>query len=390
MIFNKPQSEPKLYYKKLPFELIEKLNKNVKKANKRLKKAEISSFFELTYSDPYFTSVNSSLNNFNKIKVVDVFINEAVISYKGWTIHSLLEKTFNGTISKTLNNDKVLEETPTSIYCDHCGIKRKRNKTYLLINNSGNTVQVGSTCLQDFIGVKPKGLWALETNFLNNIFENFSDTNYYPVNEVLSKALKFSSNGSNWISRSDAEYFCKTSTSDLILDSLIKDKNKNINYVIDNKKFLNELFSEIINSDPNNDYIRNLQTICNEGYVSEKHLAIVASSVSMLERKRRKAAKDLINKNYKSGFITKIKEKVSDLKVAVTVVFHRENAYGDSTLLIMQTSEGHLIKWSASKWIDVNVGDVLMIKGTVKDHSVYNGQDQTVLTRCKIEKLTQE
>ena len=33
---------------------------------------------------------------------------------------------------------------------------------------------------------------------------------------------------------------------------------------------------------------------------------------------------------------------------------------------------------------DVNTGDKVILKGTIKEHNEYRGYKQTVLTRCKV------
>ena len=41
--------------------------------------------------------------------------------------------------------------------------------------------------------------------------------------------------------------------------------------------------------------------------------------------------------------------------------------------------------WKTQKGIDGDVCDFFKVKGTVKEHSEYRGEKQTVLTRCKVE-----
>lgn len=37
--------------------------------------------------------------------------------------------------------------------CDHCGVRRPRKQTYVLVDASGELKRVGSTCLKDFFGL---------------------------------------------------------------------------------------------------------------------------------------------------------------------------------------------------------------------------------------------
>lgn len=52
--------------------------------------------------------------------------------------------------------------------CDHCGHSRKRNNTYILKNEeSGETMQVGSTCMDDFVSQETMEMLMLYSNAFN-------------------------------------------------------------------------------------------------------------------------------------------------------------------------------------------------------------------------------
>lgn len=46
-----------------------------------------------------------------------------------------------------------------SLRCDHCNIKRRRTMTFVLRHADGRTVQVGKTCLNEYIGVEALATW---------------------------------------------------------------------------------------------------------------------------------------------------------------------------------------------------------------------------------------
>ncbi len=51
----------------------------------------------------------------------------------------------------------------------------------------------------------------------------------------------------------------------------------------------------------------------------------------------------------------------------------------------MQTASGHIVTWFSSKVTDFDEGDEVVIdRATVKEHEVYNDEDQTVVTRAKL------
>ena len=59
-----------------------------------------------------------------------------------------------------------------------------------------------------------------------------------------------------------------------------------------------------------------------------------------------------------------------------------DGAYGTSYLVTMVTPEGNVLKtFSSGNFGNVEVGQTLQIKGTVKKHEVYKGNKETMLSR---------
>jgi hypothetical protein len=48
-------------------------------------------------------------------------------------------------------------------------------------------------------------------------------------------------------------------------------------------------------------------------------------------------------------------------------------------------TDGNVFVWKTSKNISFEYGEPVILKGTVKEHSEYKDEKQTVLTRCKVE-----
>ncbi len=63
------------------------------------------------------------------------------------------------------------------------------------------------------------------------------------------------------------------------------------------------------------------------------------------------------------------------------------SGYGTDRMYVhtFKDADGNVIVWKTSKWLDLNEGDSVRIRGTVKEHSEYKDEKQTALTRCKIE-----
>lgn len=59
--------------------------------------------------------------------------------------------------------------------------------------------------------------------------------------------------------------------------------------------------------------------------------------------------------------------------------------YGPTTLVSMIDDNGNVMKWFASGSKDFKAGQKYRLKGTIKGHDNYQGVDQTILTRAKLE-----
>ena len=50
----------------------------------------------------------------------------------------------------------------------------------------------------------------------------------------------------------------------------------------------------------------------------------------------------------------------------------------------LKDEQGNVFTWKTGNIIDADLGSVITLKGTIKEHSEYKGTKQTVLTRCKV------
>lgn len=74
-----------------------------------------------------------------------------------------------------------------------------------------------------------------------------------------------------------------------------------------------------------------------------------------------------------------------DLTLTVQRTFVFDGAYGKSTMHIMKDDRGNEFIWTTGAKTLV-VGETYTMRATVKDHKIYKGVNQTILTRCAIAK----
>jgi len=132
------------------------------------------------------------------------------------------------------------------------------------------------------------------------------------------------------------------------------------------------------------EYKQNLRVALGLDYVPARQTGLVASAVAAYqravekdeERKTRAARPD-------AGHVGEVGKR-EDFEGTVKVVRYIEGNYGVTTLIIFETDAGATLKWFASGEKEVDVGDRLTVKATIKQHGEYNGRKETVLTRAKI------
>ena len=73
-----------------------------------------------------------------------------------------------------------------------------------------------------------------------------------------------------------------------------------------------------------------------------------------------------------------------EIKVTVNKAIPCSNAYGSSNLYTMTDEDGNIYKWFTAKVL--TEGQTYHFRATVKDHSEYKGEKQTVITRAMIVK----
>ena len=88
----------------------------------------------------------------------------------------------------------------------------------------------------------------------------------------------------------------------------------------------------------------------------------------------------LLNGDHPSQFIGSVGERL-ELKITVTKNIPLEGQYGTSNFHIMEDANQNVFVWSTNSK-DWPVGSEKTIRGTVKEHKVYQGIKQTILTRC--------
>lgn len=377
----------------------------IAKVNARLAKAGIEDRFEAvnvvtgTFEAkegdyPFQTTVT--------VEFMEFELNRPTIGYGGWTFAASVSFEEGGTLVNAVpGQDLTGWVRPQAHLCEHCGFVRNRVKSFVLRNDeTGEFMQIGSSCLTLFLGVKP-ALWAVGWELPEQSEASYSDSTprSYNRNIWLAISLAVSENGAGFVSKGKAREGEQQSTSGLVMDvyspspfamrdmehrAWVAEMQAKAEGILAEQP---ELIAEVIAAGHrvglDSDYGMNLAVVLESETVSGRGLGILTSVVGVYNREQVREAERKATPAVQ-GFLGEPKERLKDLSVTVTGLKYLDGAYGTTTLVSMRAASGHTVKWFASGVKEFEVGDEMVIDATIKAHEQYNGQDQTMLTRCKV------
>jgi hypothetical protein len=384
-----------------------KVAATIQKANDKLARNGIPDRFTYTLENG---SINESVWSDNGMTIRTVenvlvcTLNVPSISYGGWEFVARCEPFGdNGKlITYPVPGIELNGYRPSEYRCDHCGIDRYRKATYLIRNANGEFKQIGSTCLQPFLGIEPTGLWALffdpssvsESEASNNGIGGYFPKEYNAL-DIMRLALAVSDNGKGFASKGSTVY-SGVSTVDIVNMCLSTGKVREAGMShFDSEVFAgNEsLAKAIINHaatlNGTKDYEVNLSTIAQSETIGAKQFGLFVSAIGSYNRQMayevKQAVKAESTDKGNNLFFGDIKGKVTDHQMTVTFINNDiPTKFGTATLITFLDNEGYAFKWFASGVKRYDIGQSVKVTGTIKAHDTYNGLNQTQLNYCKI------
>lgn len=378
----------------IPAANMEKLEGKIAKLNKKAKKAGTGEITLTVISKLADTQDDGSVK-----LTYQVAIDGETPKIEGWAFISKINHNMDPTGESNLVYDMPGTTFPEEYRkakadCEHCGYTRKRRDTYILLNDEGDHMQVGRTCIQDFIGVDPEKVVAQAERYVSATdtlgeatgegwgMNDHRTIDLYKYLAYVSKNIR----EFGWISGKDAFENGKVSTAVTALDDMfwqppLEVKTKPTD---EDKALAVETIDHVKALVPgDNSYLHNIITIAAEGYLDGKATGLAASMIAVYNRHleylaKQAAAPDLS----KSQYVGKERERIT---VSVTVIGKRwfDGHFGSTALVRMVDSNSNLIiTFTTGKFADtVEIGDNVAIKGTVKKHEEYKGVKQTALNR---------
>lgn len=120
------------------------------------------------------------------------------------------------------------------------------------------------------------------------------------------------------------------------------------------------------------------------GKLSEKQVLAVRNSIEKSKARRAEWASEKAALDAQRTHLGVVGEKI-DLVVTLRKAISIESQFGTSFIFIMEDAAKNLViyKGNGSAFYDVQDGDTITIRATVKDHGVRDGVKQTIIQRPK-------
>lgn len=338
----------------------------------------------------------------------EITLRYPTVRMPGWTLLGTLHNATGGTVARPVPGQDISwwsgDETGTDArYCDHCGTVRRRNSTFVVRHeDTGRLRQVGSSCLESYTGLSPTlslslNAWSEEAEKHaepSRLHIDISEVNrastHWSARHVVGLALVVSESGMQFVSRKEARnspdgrVSTATRVNDLLtgtvdaagwgIDERLADVDEDM--ITDVLDYAREL-------DGHNDYAVRVRSLARGTAIHSFDVAILVSVLGSWARE--KTLDNAPQRPASRGFVGQVGSRLTHLDLTVERVRYLSGPYGTTVMLAMRDAENHLLTWFASRMSHaVEPGDRLLLTGTVKRHHVYRGEDQTMITRCKI------
>lgn len=330
----------------------------------------------------------------------------------GWTFSATLEHTEVGNIIRAVPGAEIpVSYRNADPACDHCQLDRNRKDTYIVTNDANQFMQVGRTCLKDFVGHRDPARIAAWMEWIaelaNYIDEEFMRGNAGPTGVGADMFLGLTAASIRlwgWTSSTKARETGTGSTKSNVLywfDEIGKGRAPSPDYAMHDKNGVAEYTGTgtPVATEPKDfalgraallwarnqsdedmgtsGYLYNLKIVAQLDSFLFKHTGLAASLVKAYQKH---IGDELARANAPvSQYVGEIKKRQL-WTVLCTDIFDWESQYGVTHLHKFVDAEGNVIVWRTGSH-RLDIGSSYSGKATVKAHDEYKDIKQTVITR---------
>ncbi|AGN30039.1 hypothetical protein VPFG_00034 [Vibrio phage nt-1] len=330
-----------------------------------------------------------------RVYYVDVTISGEYPSKNGWSFLTQLDHASNLIRSNSETNHRHLLGDTT---CDHCNSNRQRNVTYVIKNEeTKEEMRVGGSCLKYYLPTK--SIDSLATFYV--AIDSFNDedswgrgsskTTYNALQIVTWAAIYVEHNGA---------YHGGGITRQWILNMInvhskeLREERDRMLAEYDYDKYearAKEILEWVSEQEATNDFMHNVISSCGAQFIEYKQTGFIAAAIVAFNKakereilaKREAERKAELPESEHVGTV----KKRENFTVTLEKTIVSEGYYGDTFIHRFRDAENNLIIWFGSKRLRNNdddrieAGEEVTIKATVKEHSEFRDEKQTIVQR---------
>jgi hypothetical protein len=377
----------------VPVSNISNFNSKINMLNKKAAKLGLDAIVVTKISKPYSHKVvvKSPISDYDIwTDVVDYKIEGSIPHISGWAIVGVIDYVDGVNIVKSMEGIPELFRTREP-FCDHCHTKRVKLNTVVIKNiDTGEYMQVGKTCLKDFVNTETKDALSYNASFVSLKEEETEDfinekgkfelkAGVIDVLTVASAMIK----KFGYVSVSNEDYSIgRVATKQMVIEYFFGKEKRDFLDIDPSDSELAQKVVEFINtSSSKSEFIYNTQEIIKLGTVAPKYFGYVVGAIAFYHKAVVTETESVkrVNEYYPSPVSSKIKVDVTVKNITVL-----DSYYGTSWLCSFVDAEGRSIVAFCSRPISAEIGSSKQVSGTIKKFQEYNGTKQTVLTRIKL------
>lgn len=328
------------------------------------------------------------------VEKVNVDVVGVTPHYNGWTFAATLQHLHEGGACETVIRNVSIFEAPESYRnagpdCEHCNYKRRRNDTYLVVSDAGEWKQVGSTCVEDFLGGKGLDALARQADLISEAMGTVSGlgsddveggSTGYSIRYFVAACYAQIEQDGRFVGRTRAREEGGTSTADAVLNSL-----SGVDGVAMTEANFARASSAVewvlgLQDEGLTEFLHNLRAVCRSGYVTFRLAGYAAAVCAAYDRHDREQA---AARDSRSTHVGEIGAAMPACRVRVRSV--KDMTAKGWGYLVTVIGADYCLRSFFSKE-PLNVGECYTVAGTVRDHRSDNGIPVTALTRVKVTK----
>jgi hypothetical protein len=354
------------------------------------------------------------------VRIFDVTVSGPAPRINGWEFIAVLEPVASESgevLGNLLRNVPNASKPVPEVYrsagnnCDHCNTARRRNETFVLVNEGGDYKQVGRQCLRDFLGHASPEMYASLAQILMDCAAMCSDSededwggggrgaSRYITEEVMTLAA-CSIRLEGWRSATAAKASGGESTSSSVAawvsssaEAQSKWKNPLRASEADREtaKTVCEWLAALESRTELNDYFYNLSLLGQGATITSKGFGLACSAIPtyLREMEREINRRKRMEEDSQSVYVGEVGTRI---KITATLVHTMDfgSDFGVTHMYKFKDESGNVLVWFASSvyWNpatgqDIAMGDTVVLNASIKKHEDFRGIKQTILTRAK-------